>query len=183
MREEFPPNKSYDARAISNLPEEADRILYYPGALESGGTDGMIVSIEPRSAPAWLGVFSFGMGGLSGLFGWPDGAKLCVISRGFGYLVAIDQPTDWEEIDLVSIEHAILQREGRWIALADRTRLVGSGQEGRSWRTPRLSWDGIKNLKESDDSLEGLAWDAPSERWVRFEVDPLTGDHQGGAAP
>lgn len=184
MREEFCFKKSYSAKLLEELPSFPQRILYFPGGTGVRGRDGVIVAVEPAEGEKWLGVFAFGfIGGLSGLFGWPDGEKLCVVSRGAGYVVVADDPSVWEEIELYRIEHVVTASAAGWIVLADRSRIAGFARDGRLWRTEHLSWDGIKDLRESAGLVEGLAWDSPSEEWVRFQVDPKTGIHEGGAAP
>src|SRR5262245_54535653 len=50
---------------------------------------------------------------------------------------------------------------------------------GRWWRTPRVSWDGISNIKIEGNALHGEANSLSADRWVPFTVDLRTGEMRG----
>jgi len=54
-------------------------------------------------------------------------------------------------------------------------------KEGRWWRTPRISWDGIRHIKIEGANLYGEAFTPVGEMWVPFAVDLRTGECAGSA--
>ena len=55
------------------------------------------------------------------------------------------------------------------------------GVGGRVWLTPRLSWDGFKDVSVDSETIRGFGWES-DHTWHRFEVDIATGRSSGGAA-
>jgi hypothetical protein len=163
------------------------RVLYYPGGSEKGGNDGPILEALPHDAASWIGVFAAGKYGAPAvqgeLVGWPDGASLCVVTEGRGYVVRADEPTEWFEIALYPITEVRVAVEERLVVFADFTNLVAYGADGLAWETPRLSWDGLRISEIVAGEIRGLGWDAADEDWASFTVDARTGESAGGASP
>jgi hypothetical protein len=59
-------------------------------------------------------------------------------------------------------------------------RFEAIGVDGRVWTTPRLSWDGFKNVSVDSNWIRGFAWRFDNT-WHAFEVDVATGMSSGGA--
>jgi hypothetical protein len=57
------------------------------------------------------------------------------------------------------------------------------GQKGTLWKTRRISWDGMGDIRMSGSTLSGEAWDAVHDTWREFHVDLETGVVIGGAFP
>ena len=82
---------SYEFRVLDELPTRK-KIYYYPGASNYGGSDGLLVELNSFSDDPWVGVFAFGNvspKGITGIYTLPNPDKLCIVSRGQGYLVSI----------------------------------------------------------------------------------------------
>jgi hypothetical protein len=52
---------------------------------------------------------------------------------------------------------------------------------GMSWRSRRLSWDGVRNVRIDDSRLRGEAWNPVDDCWNEFTLDLQTGDVVGGS--
>jgi hypothetical protein len=57
------------------------------------------------------------------------------------------------------------------------------GETGTLWRSRRISWDGIWDLREVDGRLHGKCWDAVTDCEASFSIDILTGELVGGVYP
>src|SRR5687767_14415310 len=90
--------RDFDCEQLRELPAGA-LPRYYPGGTPEGGRDGLIVQVWPRTSVSWLGVFGFGdfgSKGKNGLYTCPDPKTLCVVARGQGYTVRVDEPIKYE---------------------------------------------------------------------------------------
>ena len=175
------PHK-YEMNMITEL--NCGHIVYYfPEASIKGGKDGIIVEIIPEHGESWIGVFAFGtqnQTGFSGVFTMPDPNKLCVVSKGKGYLVNVNDPKYCEIIDAIPIidVHAIPTKN--IVVFADYTKLVAYDETKIKWKTKRLAWDGFKIIMASEECIKGKYYDLRSEGDEFFEVNLSTGEHIGG---
>ncbi|RKI73416.1 hypothetical protein D7X55_05290 [Corallococcus sp. AB049A] len=127
-------------------------------------------------------MFAFGkLGkGTSGVFSMPDPEKLCVVSRGAGYLVTARDPSAWEAVQALPVTDVRVAPSAGIVVFADFTELVAYGAEGLRWRTKRLAWDGLKIVQVTERSIIGEYWDMRTEAMQTFEVDLATGSQEGG---
>lgn len=178
-------DRNYDASILEELPQpERASHFYFPGAKATGGTDGVLVSVEPRSGPSWLGTFAFGdlnPKGITGLFSTPNPDRLCVVARGRAYVVAAAQPDDVEDVPCVPVLDVRPLPEYGVIVLANHTELFAYGSAGWRWRTKRLAWDSLRITGISNGVITGEFWDIRSEQMSGFSVNIETGKHEGGA--
>ena len=66
------------------------------------------------------------------------------------------------------------------ILFVDDLEIEAINKEGRWWRTPRIAWDGISNIKIEGDKLYGEAFTPVGTMWVPFTVDLRTGECRDG---
>ena len=172
--------------ACERLEETANTVLphyYFPGASTQGGRDGLLVQVRPERGQPWLGTFASGRvtpKGISGIFTTPDPQRLCIVSKGEGYLVNATAPTKWERIRATPIIDVCSIRAKEIIVFANLTELVAYSSAGMKWRTKRLTWDGLRITKVTDALIEGEFWDIRTEAKGCFVVDLATGTHEGG---
>lgn len=173
---------SYGA-TLSEIPATDQPRYYYPGASLTGGKDGLVVATHAHCGKCWIGVFAFGDisgKGTSGLFTTPDPDRLCVISRGVGYLVDANIPEKWEAIRSIPILDVRLIPSHCIIVFANYTELVAYGLKGIVWRTKRLAWDGLKITEVTGSHICGEYEDVQTEQIGTFMVDLSNGSHEGG---
>ncbi|MCP4525483.1 MAG: hypothetical protein GY833_06195 [Aestuariibacter sp.] len=169
-----------------NLPSVSAKIkrLYYPGSIEKGGQDGLVVSIIPFEGLPWVGIFAPGYpNALTKVLSFPDERSVCVIASGQAYIVRADNPQIWKKAQLFPVWDARAILEKKLLVLVDFTVLTAYGPEGIIWTTNRLSWDGLKITDVTSNCIRGIAWDSPRGKEVEFVVDIQTGRHEGGASP
>ena len=146
----------------------------------SGGThrEGFVVRVWSDLGAPWVGNFQPGGGLLSRVLRHPNGRLLLVVSRGLVY------PIDPETRKLAGptldgIDDAYERTD--LLVLVGFTDLTILGPADREWRTPRLAWDGFKNLRVEGPRLTGEGWDAVNDSWRRVEVDLVTHQVIGSA--
>jgi len=175
---------NFECKQLKELRGVSQQHYYYPGASTEGGQDGLVVQVFPPSRDSWVGTFAFGTvssKAKNGLYSWPDPQILCVVSQGQGYLVGVDEPTNYEVLNVDPILEVIPVRAKDIVVFANYTELMAYGKSGPVWVSDRLSWDGLKITKVSDNYIEGEAWDPRVEANVGFKVDLSNGDHEGGS--
>jgi hypothetical protein len=158
---------------------------YYPGGTTKGGKDGYLLEIQPKNGERWYGTFAFGnMGGQLGAYGvmtTPDPKRLCVVAGGSGYFVSAYDPTAWESVQVVPILDFCLIPTHEIIVFADFTGVVAYGASGIKWKSRRISWDGIKNLRMENNLLHGDSFGPQDDQAHPFSVDVKTGVTEGGS--
>jgi len=181
--EAFPHD--YECEAIEETRHGLPR-WYYPGGSQFGGEDGYLIRVESKIAGPWQGIFAFGdlsTHVANGIYSCPDQRRLCVISNGEGYYVNADNPADCETVPLLPVLEVFPVPAVNLLVMHDWTDFAAYGPTGREWRTPRLSWDGLWDVRVEGTVLAGKSWCAPTDEAVEFQIDLTTGKCQGGAWP
>ena len=162
-----------------------DAVWYFPGNTTRGGKDGLMVKVDALSR--WIGVFAFGRSspsGLSAVCSCPHRGRLLVVSRGQGTYVDVNSPSESQQVPLDPVMQVCPVPDPGLLVLADFTNLAAYGSNGLAWRTTRVSWDGIEAVRLNEkEQLVGQAWDAPSGKFVEFEVELSTGHCRGAPYP
>lgn len=167
--------------------DRGDELIYFPQTrMRAGRKDDLLVRIKPERTSPWTGSFKREYDsdiGTSKVTTWPDPRYVCVLASGTGYLVDVDEPKRYRDIEYFPVSASIAVTRLGVIIFADLTRLIAYRKDGIAWVTGRLSWAGIEILDISERSIVGCGWDAAKEQKVEFAVDLRTGSHEGGASP
>ena len=161
------------------------RVIHFSGPTDIANARPLTAFVIPWGAEPWIGRFNRytnDADGVSGFFTSPDPQSLCAVSGGQGYLVDVYTPSEWEPVEAWPITAVADITPLKLIVFADFTNLTAYGPDGFVWRTRRIASDGLKLLRWSEDGITGLAWSAPDDADIAFTVDPLTGEHTGGAS-
>ncbi|TKG87909.1 hypothetical protein EYV94_27855 [Puteibacter caeruleilacunae] len=157
--------------------------FYYPNGTTNGGKDGVMVEIISSEGNIWTGIFAFGeisTKGILGIYAMPAPDKICVVSKGAGYIVSSKNPTNWEEIRPIPILGVYPVKSQDIIIFSSYTELVAYDKSGVKWRTERLAYDSFKVIEVTEAYLKGEYWDIQYETNKNFEVDLSTGAQVGG---
>lgn len=179
-----PFQSEFEFEQLEELPADSSKRIFYPGAVESGGQDGVNVRLIPRQGEAWIGTFArgrFGPKTITGIFTMPNPDELCVIAGGQAYILNVKNPRNYETPAIVPVIDVRFSENYRIIILANHTELMAIGASGFVWRTERLSWDSLKLSTITDETLSGVFWDIQSESEQSFSVNLADGTHTGGA--
>lgn len=166
-------------RIVDGLPTSGPLALGFPEEFARLGREGLVVEFEsPRGT--WTGNFERGLGGLDLARAHPNGRDVVVLSRGDCWIV---DPERRSANQILGAVEALLDVEDPpgFVLNCQGITLARIGPAGLLWRTRRLSWDGFDRLEIAGGELTGVAWSAPEDRWIPFEVDLRTGRSNGGS--
>jgi hypothetical protein len=104
-----------------------------------------------------------------------------VAAGGYVYLIDTRNPKQWEQVEYRPVTEIRPLPEHQLLLFAGFHSLLAWGQEGKSWQTGRLSWDGVRITGIRGNALYGLGWEMQTDQELEFEVDLQSGEHQGGA--
>lgn len=133
------------------------KVVYYPGAEESGTWDGLMLKVGPNNGDPWIGVFAFGAihrGAPSGIFALPDPNRICVVASGKGYIVRADDPTDWAVVANNPIADARIVPDRELVVFADHSALAAYGHAGLAWQHEVVS-DHLKITSVTSAEIRG----------------------------
>lgn len=176
----FPHN--YELELLEE--SSAGRIVRIPQSPED--VESILLRVKPEDGEPWVGAFAKGFVTsdlVSGVYAWPDGKSVGVISAGYGYVVRANDPKNWVRLQPMPIIDVRVVPEHGAIVLTDFTNMYAYNAEKNLWKSERLSWDGVTVTQVATNHIFGLAWDAMENKEVEFAVDIRTGEHTGGAKP
>jgi|HubBroStandDraft_4_1064222.scaffolds.fasta_scaffold700856_1 hypothetical protein len=149
-----------------------------PGQSTHG--EGFVVEFSPEAKSAWVGNFQPGVTGYSTVLPHLDGKSLIVIAGGQAYVVDVLErrllSVFGGNIDAALFVHPegpLVICNGIWLEARDNT--------GLRWRSRRISWDGMSDLRVENDKILGQAWSPLDNREYPFAVDVATGSVEGGS--
>lgn len=142
--------------------------------------EGLVVEFTPPEAPPWLGNFQRGTTSLDVVIASRQNTTVIVIAGGQAYVV---DPVSRSCVRVFGgeLEHAFefadrtVFSNGLWLEAIAGERLL--------WRTPRLSWDGMKEVRVDGSRIVGRAYDPTTDAWAPFSVEIANGDAVGGSYP
>lgn len=136
----------------------------------------------PGTTSSWVGNFQRSIGTYDAVISYPNDRFVLVIAGGEGYLI---DPKDRRlvEIHFGKLENAITLSDTKTLIVSDGQWLAGHGERGFLWRSRRVSWDGVWDLREDNGRLHGKCWDALTDTEGSFSVDIQTGEVVGGTYP
>jgi hypothetical protein len=141
--------------------------------------EGFVVEFFPEGDPPWIGNFQPGMTEFSAVLTSLHGKSLVVIAQGQGYEI---NPQDRHLIEVFGggIEIALMTEPGL-LVLGDGVYLEAYTKGGLSWRSRRISWDGMWNIRVESGKIKGDAWSPIDDCEYPFAVDLATGSVEGGS--
>jgi len=148
----------------------------------AGGThhEGFVVEFFPENKPSWVGNFQSGGTGYCAVLPLPNSQVLMAIAHGRAYVIDADERRMVRNFG-GGIEAVIPVPETDLLILSCMIHLEAWNAQGMKWRTRRLSWDGIFDLKVGKDYIEGMAWSPFGGLRVPFSVDLETGEVEGAS--
>ena len=136
--------------------------------------EGLVVRFYPAASEPWVGNFIGGETACNIVIDHPNKAYVIVVAQGEACIVdperrAILDSMAWDTDQVFSIPSlglVIFQRLTDFIAI---------GADNAGWLSPRISWDGFRNVEVHETDLLGEAYSPVSDAWVPFQLDLLTG--------
>ncbi len=166
-------------------PDCSKAIICYPGAIADARVEGVSVEFFPDSGDPWFGTFQNGdlsPNSVSYSGAHPNRTHAVVVSKGEGYIVNVFNPPEWEEIPIRPIMGVLVDELAGVMIAWDFVRMICLDRTGVRWKTPSISWDGIKDVSLAEGCVQATIWDAAASKEIVAKVAIADGKILGGAA-
>jgi hypothetical protein len=159
------------------------RQFVYPQQVEEVERGALELLVKPASGDTFLATCALGFAdptAPTGVWSCPDPDWLCAVSGGYAYLINTSQPQQWSQIPYRPVLGVRALKEQQLLLFSGHHSILARGQDGETWQTARLSWEGIEITDIVGNTLCGLGWDLTTDKDVAFAIDLKTGEHTGG---
>ncbi|MDI1241523.1 MAG: hypothetical protein PSX80_06340 [bacterium] len=165
-------------KVLAGLPGNGDLPKQFSSTGLGSHREGFVVEFLPQGRPAWVGNFQGGLSSFSTAVEHPDGSSVVVVAGRDVYVV---DPEDQDLVESFGGDFVSLVQipEKSMLLFGSSIDFEAIGPTGRLWRSRRISWDGIKDIKLNAETLTGEEW-SYEDIWIPFSLDINTGRHTGG---
>lgn len=166
---------------LESLPSYGPMYIPVSENNEAYYSQGYVVRFYTSKDTTWVGNFEPGWTHLNAVYEFDDDSYILVIAGGTCYLMNPDLQKPISIFE-AGCETVIKTLDGGLI-LQESTHLTVFEINGEHWRTERISWDGIADLKLEGNLVSGLSFDPTNEyeKWVEFVVDLEKRNVKGGS--
>jgi hypothetical protein len=182
----FPHTWAAEVLARPPLIAPARQFVYpqhVPGEDDALARGAVLVEVKPASGGAFLATCALGFRDQSlpsGIFSCPRADELLAVAGGYAYLIDTLQPELCLHLPLRPVTQVLVAPDAGLILLAGFHTVAAIDDNGLRWESARLSWEGVTLGEVRDGKLHGSGWNMHTNREVPFEIDLLTGAHEGG---
>lgn len=167
-------------RILAGLPPYGPEARPFSASGLGVHREGLVVEFTPEGGRAWIGNFQRGGTGLDVVRASPAGVSIVVVAGGQAYVVDPESRrcvrTFGGDIEIfLPFADRLVFGNGLWLEATDGERPL--------WRTSRLSWDGMRNLRVDGETIVGESYDPMTDEWTAFAVEIATGEYVGGSHP
>jgi len=145
-------------------------------------SEGYVVKFKKPDGEEWVANFRPGWTNYNNIFDFPKHNIIVVFAGGQGYIMKPDEQKPKMTFGL-TIKDVVQKEDGSLICSDETHILVLDNKTGEIWKSDRISWDGIKNLKLVDNKVIGQSYDPtnPNQPWSDFELNLKTKEIKGGS--
>jgi hypothetical protein len=136
--------------------------------------EGLVVRFYPRNSEPWVGNFIGGMTACNIVLNHPNGTYIIVVARGEGCIVDPERRIILDHM-AGDIKQVISVPTLGFVVFQGLTDFTTIGADSSGWRSPRISWDGFRNVQVHGTELFGEAYTPVSDAWAPFKLDLSTG--------
>jgi len=168
---------SYSVIQMRELPGDGRHPpIYFPALTTTHGNDGPLFRFTRSDGKQWSGCFAFGDYTLCGVFATPNPDCACVVSKGNGYWVDVNEPEKSSSMDVFPIRDVRAVLDARILLLANFTDLFAFGPDGRRW-AHQVCWDELKIQEIAQGIVRGTGYDPTNRKQsiAEFAVELATG--------
>jgi hypothetical protein len=167
-------------KILRGLPGDGPTPELFSPSGQGAHREGLVVEFQSSKGKRWIGNFQPGFCGADNVVKHPNDQFFMVISLGQGYLVNPDNPKEKNYFGGY-IQHIIELPQFLSVVFGNGIAFVCIGRSGLLWKTKRISWDGMQNLRVVGQQLSGESWSPIDNKWIPFELDLVTGKCNGGS--
>jgi hypothetical protein len=184
--EQFPHNWSVEILKTAPLIAPARQFIYpqqIAGEEDALARGALQLMIHPAGGGTFLATCALGFTDPTmptGVFACPNLHEMCAVAGGYSYVIDAAQPEHCTHVAMkpvVDVRPLVPQKLLLFVGFHS---IIAWGTSGQAWETARLSWEGLRITGIDGNTLHGMGWNLLTDREVDFEVDLLTGRHQGG---
>lgn len=168
---------------LTGLPPYGPLALPFPSNGAGRHREGFVVRFTPGSVGSWVGNFQRGATRYNSVLAHPDSRQVVIVAGGEGYIIDPETRSERPCIMSSTINLAISVPEIEQIVLGTDMEFGVIRADGTTWKSGRLSWDGITSVSISGALLTGEAYSPLDDSWHPFTLDLLTGEGLGGSWP
>jgi len=158
---------------LPGLPAYGPRAINFSTHGEREHREGLVVRFYPDRSEPWTGNFIGGETVCTRVLEHPNRSDVLVIAQGEASIVDPESRTVRDRMG--DIQEVIELPSLRSIVLRDFIRFTALKADNKGWRSPRISWDGFRNVRVHGRNLLGEAYTPVEDSWVPFKLDLMTG--------
>lgn len=171
------PEKRFEL--LPGFPHSKEPILCFGG--QPAYAEGFIVRFFKASGDSWIGNFRSNRTKLNDIYETSQTDDLLVFAEGTAYLL---DPETTEALEVIGdgFDQCLKTPNGTLI-LSDGCTLTILDTRGERWKSERIAWDEIKDLRTDGNIVRGLASDAmdTKKEWKPFSLNLDTKELKGGS--
>lgn len=171
--------KKYEV--LNSLPAYGPMYISISDSEEPFFSEGFVVRFYKSDKSQWVANFALGWTNYSKVFDFPEHDIIIVIAGGRVYIMNPNYEVP-QKIFGITINEIVETADRSLIFANDINIIVFDNLNGEFWETSRISWDGIRNLKVTDDMLYGESYFPANfnEEWHVFSINLKTREVVGG---
>lgn len=173
----------FNATPLAGLPPYGPVALSFPDA--AAFREGYVVEFTNDNGDTWVGNFqTFDENGLSEVHPELGSSAVMIVAGSNGYIMDVERRKLVRDLGF-GISSIWFDGERKALVCANGLWFESHTAETLLWRSRRISWDGLRNLKQDGHIISGEAYDPTSkeENWVSFNIDLSSGEVEGGSYP
>ncbi|MDE5465600.1 hypothetical protein [Bradyrhizobium sp. CSS354] len=159
---------------LPGLPPYGPPAISLTGRGDREFREGLVVRFHPKGSDSWVGNFVGGIFDYTAVLDHPNGRDVIVVAYGDTCIIDPEHR---------AVRDHIASDTKRAIAVPALGLIVFQGlvdfsavrSDDLRWISPRISWDGFRNINVKESKLAGEAWSPIGDSWVSFSLDLLTG--------
>ena len=167
---------------LNGLPPYGPMYIPISAGKEPFHSEGYVLKFKKTDGEEWVANFKPCWTDFNKVFFFPEHKIVVVFAGGQGYIMNPDEQEPKMNFGL-TIKDVIQNEDGSLICSDDIQILVLDNKTGEIWKSDRISWDGIKDLKLIDNKVTGQTYDPTNSNqpWSDFELDLKTKEIKGGS--
>jgi len=163
---------------LPGLPPYGPAAHPFPQDGTRAHSEGQVVRFLPDTTEAWIGNFQRSGNGPDLVLEFFDSRKVLVVAGGEPYLVDPRTRT-CSDFAIPNISQVLEVPDLDLMIFGDGLGFVGINSAGVLWKSPRISWDGMRNVRVEGAKLYGEAFTPDGDSWHHFELNLSDGTCEG----
>ena len=166
---------------LDHLPTNDPMYVSVTGASKHYHSEGYVIRFFKSDSSSWVANFQPGATDLNQYFEYPTIRRVIVIAGGSGYIMSTESTEPI--ITFGDYINEILQLEDNSFIGCGNCELIHFNETGIIWKSPRISWDDIKDLSIAGNIITGLSYDPLDSNipWKPFTLNLENYNITGGS--